>query len=122
MSKVVTKHDAERGLYVFVCSGEIGVKNIRLAARELYSRKDYDAKLPSLWDLRTAALWVSASEVMQGKQSTNVINGLRPTGKTAWVVSSHLDKALLNIIYDEHNWATSWAYFDSLEEAYAWLT
>lgn len=113
--------DDQRGLTLFLCSGETTIRSIQLAARTAYQTTSlHDTRL-SLWDMEEANLSMSADEVFMTKESTETINGLRPTGKTAFVLASHLEEAYLKIINGNHHWATEWAYFSSRDEAYSWL-
>ncbi len=75
-----------------------------------------------LWDLREAQLGITLQQMNDlNPARLSHQTGTPPGGKSAWVVSSHLVKAMIEAMYDAHPWPSVWAAFVDHDAALVWL-
>ncbi len=86
-----------------------------------FSHPEFDAQTPVVWHLGDARLDLSIQELTQLYELVrSAVASKRAGGRTAWVHSSAMVGAMINIVRDEYDWGSEWQTFDTLDDAERW--
>ncbi len=103
-------------------SGEVSVESILSANAYWFNHPDFDPGLPVLWDIREGQLAISMDEMsaMYSLVRSALGEKKRTGGRTAWVHSSALTRAIIDVVGEEFDWGSEWKAFSDISDATAW--
>jgi hypothetical protein len=116
-----TSIDTESGIVYQVGEGEVSLNDILLAMVNSFDHPRFNPEFSVLWDFLNAEVKISFYEIENLPSSiVDLANVKRPEGKTAWVPRTAYGEVTLRMLYEEHEWRSTWRTFTTLDAAVAW--
>lgn len=109
--------------HIMIHTGTAGIaaNEVLAATKVWFTHPEFDPRAPVIWDIREAFLDMSIEEMRQMYTLVReTVDSKRAGGKTAWVHSSRLVRAMITVVSDEFDWGSEWKTFQDLNDAREW--
>ncbi len=114
-------YDPVMQVMIHTGSGDVSMEDVLVATKGWFSHAAFDPEYPVIWDIRDAFLDLTIEDL---RRVYALVRDALPTkrtgGKTAWVHTSGLVRAMIDVLADEFDWGSQWRTFMSVEEAVSW--
>lgn len=104
------------------CEGSISLADLLLANQTWFGHEMFDSTLPVVWDMHDYPLTMGIDELRNAYAMARSALGERKRqgGRTGWVHSTALVRAMIEVVRDEFDWGSDWETFDSRDAALEW--
>lgn len=118
---ITTHWDRALGIVRHHCSGLTSMEEVVTELSETIDHRDYLETKASLWDMRGGEFQATQMDIKNYVPALRSIasRGSKPR-KVAWVVQYEWQKAVMEQLFDEHDWTSEWRTFTSESEAFMW--
>lgn len=118
---IVSSVNSARRVCIQRGRGDLTIADITAAMSELYAGDDFEPDFAVVWDLSRCRLESDLAGI--GMLEPGIVrdaNEAHPHGKVAWVLGSAGCETLVQMLYRQHPWDTTWRTFARLEAALGW--
>lgn len=118
----VSTYHPDLGVMIHDSQDNVSLADLLLANQYWFGHDMFDPTRPVIWDLHDCPITISIDEMRNVFSVTRRALGdrKRQGGVTAWVHSTALVRAMIEMVRDEFNWGSSWETFDERSEAIKW--
>ena len=118
----ISTYHPELGVMIHDSQDNVSLADLLLANQHWFGHDMFDPTRPVIWDLHDYSITMSIDEIRNVFAVTRIALGdrKRQGGVTAWVHSTSLVRAMIEMVRDEFNWGSSWETFDERSEAIKW--
>lgn len=118
---ITSLFDSSRTVMIHTGCENISLRDVLSATRSWFSHEDFNPQTPVVWNFGEATVDMSIEELRQMYDLVrSAVSSKRTGGRTSWVHSSAMVRAMIDIIREEFDWGSDWKTFETFDAAIEW--